>query len=164
MKPAIPALALSCHGAARTRATSDAARHVADQIEIGRRRLKNSDILGLGVVFNELFGVAEECKTPNWDGHGGRGVAEETYRFAYCFLEALPFGTPPPTVGAEPDGHLTFEWHRSPRRTLSVSISPEGDLHYAALLGPRDKDYGTKPFYGEIPMPILDLIARVTAA
>lgn len=160
------ASALICYGVASTRATSDAARHVADQFLRGRRHLQNSVALGFGgnELLNELFAVADECKAPNWDGHGAAPVTEETYCFAYRFLEALPLGTPAPTVGAEPDGHLTLEWHRSARRTLSVSISPEGDVHYAALLGSGDKDYGTKPFFGEVPKAVLDLISRVMAA
>jgi hypothetical protein len=59
---------------------------------------------------------------------------------------------------------LTLEWHSSPRRTLSVSITPEGDLHYAALLGPRKKAYGTEPFFDEVPKAILDLIGQVAPA
>ncbi|OLE55634.1 MAG: hypothetical protein AUI36_16830, partial [Cyanobacteria bacterium 13_1_40CM_2_61_4] len=148
------------------RATSDAARHVADQIETGRRHLQNSVSFGLREksALNELCAVAEECKVPNWDGHGSIPVSQETYRLAYQFLESLPLGIPAPSVGAEPDGHLTLEWHRSLRRTLSVSIGPEGDAHYAALLGLRRKAYGTEPFFDEVPKVIVDLIAQVMAA
>jgi hypothetical protein len=44
-----------------------------------------------------------------------------------------------------------------------VSITPEGDLHYAALIGPN-KAYGTEVFFGEVPAGILDLIRRVYLA
>jgi hypothetical protein len=148
-----------------TRATSDTACLVSGRIESGRWRLQDSFFLGLGWkgVFNELFNVAEECKTPNWDGQGAASVMEETYRLAFRFLEAFPLGVPAPSVGAEPDGHLTLEWYRSPRRTLSVSVDPEGDLHYAALLGPS-KTYGTEPFFGDVPKAIMDLVSRVMTA
>jgi hypothetical protein len=66
------------------------------------------------------------------------------------------------SVGVEPDGHLTVEWYRSPEETLSVSISADGDLHFAALLG-LTKAYGTEPFVSEVPKMISDLIHRVTA-
>ena len=111
----------------------------------------------------ELSLVAEECDAPNWDGYGAAPVAKQTYAHARSFLDALPIGTPVPTVGAEPDGHLTFEWYESPRRLLSVSVSPEGELHYAALIGPA-KAYGTEPFAREAPQAILDLIRRVIAS
>jgi len=127
--------------------------------------MQNSVSFGLGAqaVLNELYAVAEECQAPNWDGHGAAPVTEGTYLLGYRFLEAMPLGVPAPTAGAEPDGHLTMEWHRSPRRTLSVSVSPEGDLHYAALLG-ATKVYGTELFFGEVPKVILDLVTRVMTA
>src|SRR6266511_2268159 len=96
-------------------------------------------------VFEELLKTFEECREANWDGHGAQAVHEETCHLARQFLAALPLSTPLPSIGAEPDGQITVEWYRSPQRTLSVSISPEGELHYAALLG-STKAYGTEPF------------------
>ena len=86
-------------------------------------------------------------------------VSRDAYVIAYKLIESLPFGISPPEVGAEPDGHLTLEWHKHARRTLSVSIDPEGYLHYAALLG-KTKRYGTEPYVGELPGEIIDLIFR----
>ena len=112
-------------------------------------------------MFEELLKTFEECRQPNWDGYGAQSVREETYDLAHQFLAALPLSTSVPSIGAEPDGQITVEWYRSPQRTLSVSISPEGDLHFAALLG-LTKAYGTEPFVGEVPKIISDLIHRVT--
>ncbi len=112
-------------------------------------------------VFEELSQVFEECREPNWDGFSAQPVSDWTYHLAYEFLKVLPLGTPAPSSGAEPDGHVTFEWHRSPHRTLSLSISPKGDLHFSALLGSA-KTYGTEPFIGEVPKFICDLIDQVT--
>jgi hypothetical protein len=148
-----------------TRGASDAARYVAEEFAKGRHQLQNSYSLGLisKGVFDELCSIAEECSSANWDGYEAEPVAQETYQWAYRFLEALPLGSPAPTIGAEPDGHITIEWYRAPQRTLSVSISPEGDLYYAALIG-VSKAYGTEPFFGDVPAVILDLLGRVTAA
>ncbi len=148
-----------------SRATSETASFLAQESEKNRRHLQASVSLGLEAtgVFDELYEVHESCRHANWDGYGAAPVANETYVDAYRLLESLPLGTLPPSIGAEPDGHLTLEWHRSPRRTLSVSVSPDGDLHYAALLG-AGKAYGTEPFFGETPKAILDLIRRVYAA
>jgi len=77
-------------------------------------------------AFEELFKTFEECRQPNWDGYGAQPVSAETYHLAYEFLTALPLGTPIPSIGAEPDSHITVERYRSPRQTLSVSVSPEG--------------------------------------
>lgn len=142
---------------------SNTALFVEELAQEGRRELQKSRALGLRGMgaFDELDQVYTECKESNWDGYGALPVSEATYQLAYQFLEALPLGTPPPSFGAEPDGHLTLEWHRSPQWTLSISVSPEGELHYAALLGIR-KAYGTEPFFGDVPKTIRDLIHRIT--
>jgi hypothetical protein len=152
-------------GAVSTRGASDTARFVAEEAERGRRQLRNSFSFGLEGkgVFHELYSVSDRCLVGDWDGYGAAPLSANVYALACQFLRALPFGIAAPSIGAEPDGHLTFEWYRSPRRLLSVSISPEGDLHYAALLGPN-KAYGTEAFFGDVPRPILDLIHRVQAA
>jgi len=151
------------YGTAPTHGASEEARFIANQSQEDRRRLREAHSLGLGAdrTFEELFVVARECRTPNWDGYGASPIASQTFNHACQLLGALPLGIPAPSVGAEPDGHVTFEWHRSPRWTLSVSISPEGDLHYAALLG-SSKVYGTEPFFGETPSRILELIRQVS--
>ena len=119
--------------------------------------------LDSGKVFEELLKTFEECREANWDGYGAQSVREETYHLAHHFLSVLPLRTPVPSIGAEPDGQITVEWYRSPERTLSVSISPDGDLHYAALLGSA-KTCGREPFTVAVPKVVADLIHRVTAA
>lgn len=106
---------------------------------------------------NELYSTANE---PNWAGHTSDPILATTFTYAHAFLDALPTGTPKPSIGAEPDGHITFEWSDGPYRVLSLSMSPEKVLHYAALLG-VSKRYGTEPFFEEIPPAILSLIAEV---
>ena len=120
-------------------------------------------VLDNGKVFEELLKTFEECRQPNWDGYGAQSVREETYHLAHQFWAALPLSTTVPSIGAEPDGQITVEWYRSPQRTLSVSISPDGELHYAALLGSA-KTFGAEPFTGAVPTVVADLIHRVTAA
>jgi hypothetical protein len=144
-------------------ANSPTALFVDKEAQRGRRLLQESRVLGFRGkgAFDELNQVYAECLEPNWDGYGAMPVSNTTYQLAYEFLDALPLGTPLPSFGAEPDGHLTLEWHHSPSWTLSVSVSPEGELHYAALLGTR-RAYGTEPFFGDAPNVIMDLIQQVT--
>jgi hypothetical protein len=146
-----------------SRGNSEAALFVNNEAQQGHRQLQESRMLGMRGkgAFDELNHIFADCLEPNWDGYGAMPVSEATYRQTYQFLEALPWGTPLPSFGAEPDGHLTLEWYRSPSRTLSISVSPEGELHYAALLGTR-KAYGTEPFFGDPPRIIMDLIQQVT--
>lgn len=114
-------------------------------------------------MLEELFGVSEECEKPDWDGYGALPITLETYKAAYRFIETLPPGIAPFSIGAEPDGHLTLEWYRNPRRVLSISIRSEGDIHFAALLGLSTR-MGTEPFLGEVPEVILDLISKTMYA
>jgi hypothetical protein len=122
--------------------------------------------LGIQRLRDELGRIWEECRQPGWDGEDAAAVAQETLRKGYVFLEALPVGAPPTSVGAEPDGALTFEWHRSRYRTLSVSIGAEEDLRFVALLG-SNRVSGTEPFgnanENKIPTRVLDLIGEVSS-
>lgn len=163
MLEVVPSAAVS-YRSLPSHGTSDTAWFVAEQATRSRGQLQKSFTLGLRGkgTFDELYRVYEECLEPNWDGYGALPITDAAYHLTSEFLEALPLGTPAPSLGAEPDGHLTVEWYRSPRRTLSVSISQDGELHFAALLGSA-KTYGTEPFVGEVPKIISDLINRVMA-
>lgn len=148
-----------------SRGASETARYVSSRTDKGLDYLQNSVVFGMNLKksFVDLRQTFENCHVANWDGYQGEPVAEQTYQFASQLLKALPLGTPAPSVGAEPDGHLTLEWYRSTRRTLSLSVDPEGLLHYAALLG-GSKAYGSEPFIGEVPETVMNLINRVFMA
>ena len=105
---------------------SDEARLVARTTSEQRARLIEPHWVGFASMREDLGAVWDECRLPNWDGFGALPVSHDTLRSAYCFLESLPLDFPPPSIGAEPDGQLTLEWHRSARRTLSISVSDGG--------------------------------------
>jgi hypothetical protein len=113
-------------------------------------------------AYDELDEVFDACRNPHWDAHGAEAVNQETLRNARQFIEALPLGYSLPSVGAEPDGHLTLEWYRATNRLLSVSISPEAMLYWAALVSDEDPR-GSCRFAGEVPETILYWIQRVGA-
>src|SRR2546428_9592392 len=127
------ATALIYYGATSTHATSDAARHVADQIETGRRHLQNSVSFGLGEksVLNELCAVAEECKSSNWDSQGAASVADDTYRVAYRFWEAMPLGTAGSFVGGGTEGHKKLGRGCAPPRPFFVWGRSDRGLVYS---------------------------------
>jgi len=147
-----------------SRGSSATARFVSQQTESGLELLRSSLTFGLSSnkAFDDLSLIYEECREANWDGYHAEPVSTDTYELAKQFLMVLPLGYSAPAIGAEADGHLTMEWYRASRRTLSISISPEGEIHYAALIG-TSKAYGTEPFFGELPEPVLNLINRVMA-
>jgi hypothetical protein len=108
----------------------------------------------------ELLEVFGEASAPDWDGHSARAVSIDAYEMAKKLLRVLPLGTPMPAIGAEPDGQMTLEWYVAPHRTVSVSVSPEGELHYAALFGASSR-YGTDLFYGFPPDGLLELVSTI---
>lgn len=158
----MPASPFLSYGILTSRGASVTAQFVSEQTQQSRRQLQGSFVLGQGgqAAFDQLYLSYQACKETDWDGYGAVPVSENTYILACQLLEALPLGTPLPSFGAEPDGHLTMEWYRSPRYKLSVSVNPTGNLHYAALLG-AGTAYGTEPFWGEAPREIVALIHRV---
>lgn len=149
-------------GSCGTRGYSESATFITEQINRSQKELRKPEFYFslMKKVYPELLDLTLANAKAGWDGFNARPVLSETYYQAIAFLESLPNTISAPSVGAEPDGHITLEWYRSPHRTLSVSIAPGGDLHYAALLG-HVKAYGTEVFFGEAPKVIVDLIRRV---
>lgn len=117
-------------------------------------------ILGHQESLEELHDVWEECQTPDWDGYDALAVEHDTYRRAYALIESLPLGFPRPTIGAEPDGQLTLEWRKTSTRLLSVSVDPDGLLHYAGMFG-ASKRYGTLAFFYTAPQELIQLVQRL---
>ncbi len=144
----------------RLHGESSTARYVAEKMSEHSLSLQMSNSVGIGSVFDELAEVWEECREPNWDGHNAVPISRDALRNAYMFLEALPLGFPRPSLGADPHGQVSVEWYLSSRRVLSVGISEDGQLHYAALIGPN-KTCGTEVFFGDVPEEIINLVRRV---
>jgi hypothetical protein len=144
-------------------AVSREASFLGEQLEKPRLALQTTETFGHAALTDALDELADGCAAPNWDGHGAEPLSTDTIEEARRVIASLPLGTARPEIGIEPDGQITLEWYRSPRFVLSISISPQAELHYAALLGPTRR-YGTEPFFGELPPAILDLISTVTAA
>ena len=146
-----------------TRGNSVTAQYLDTTSQEKRQYFRQSAALTKQSAYDELVNVWEECKTANWDGYNAFPVQEQTFNKTYSLIEALPLGFPLPSVGAEPDGHLTLEWYVRPQRTFSISISPEGILYYAGLFDDSDPR-GVEVFWGRVPQTILELIQRVFIA
>ena len=112
-------------------------------------------------IKSNLQSLAKGCAIEGWDGYDAQPISSETYQLALRVTSSLPASLPSPSIGAEPDGHITLEWHRNSHRTLSVSISPEGYLHFAAILGAGSNQYGTEIFWDSVPKTILELIYNI---
>src|SRR5437868_2072164 len=104
----------------------------ADLIDAAARKPREEfrhSVLGHQEAFEELAEVYKECRNPGWDGYGAKAVEQETLRGTYLLIESLPLGFPRPSISAQPDGQLTLEWYRTPTRTLSLSVDPDGFIH-----------------------------------
>ncbi len=115
------------------------------------------------MTMDELTSVYNKCRTPNWDGYEAFPVELPTLDTVRRVLSSIPPDIPRPSIGAEPDGALTLEWYAEPRRVLSVSVTSDGKLHYAALIG-QDCISGTELFGAEFPKTFVQLITRVYPA
>lgn len=87
-------------------------------------------------------------------------ITFEEYRAAEAFLAALPPSAPLPEVTVHPDGEIAFEWHRNPRRVLTVSVASDGSLAFAALFG-VNTTYGRELFSGSVPRTIAHCLDRL---
>lgn len=130
---------------------------VLDSVARKQRLELRDSTLGHQETLEELSEVWYECREANWDGYQALPVEQETFHGAYTLIESLPLGFPRPSIGAEPDGHLTLEWYKSPRRCVSVSVAPDGLLHYAGLYG-ANKRYGTLAFFSSVPNELIQLV------
>jgi hypothetical protein len=145
-----------------TPATSEDAQ-VVWTAEVGlKRQLREtpSRVFNDNKMMEELSGIAHECAIPGWDGYSAKAAHPDTIALALNFIQSLPLDVTMPSASAEPDGHISLEWHRSVRWTFSISISPDGYLHYSALLG-ASTVHGCEPFFGDVPASILNLIYRI---
>lgn len=149
--------------------TSQSARHgfstAAGQIksisEGQGKRFREAQTFSQGSILEELWDVWETCKEKNWDGYDALPVPQECYQYAAQLIQTLGYGFPKPSFGAEPDGELTIEWYKNPYRTISISVTKDGYLHYSALFGPKVFQNGTEEFNGELPVKIRELIQQV---
>lgn len=112
---------------------------------------------------SELDSLMLDCGQAGWDGYGAEPVTLDAIHAAERFIRCLPAGVPPPEVSADRDGCVTFEWKKSARRTLLVSVRPGYAVDYAALIG-TEKAYGDAPLFDELPERLLSLIRSVVAA
>lgn len=108
----------------------------------------------------ELENVCSEASEPNWDGYGAPPVSYLTYSVAKAFLETLPHIPIDPDIAIDPDGEVSFAWHKAPRQLFTVSVGRTGRLSYAGIFGDVNT-YGTEYFNDQVPSPITTGLARL---
>lgn len=101
-----------------------------------------------------------ECREENWDGQGASAVDAQSYLAARRFIQSLPHGIPDPTLSADRDGCVTFEWYVSPHKLALISVHPNYRLDYATCVGTA-RTYGTEPFFGVLPNAVVEMVQRL---
>ena len=109
---------------------------------------------------DQLIDIAVEAGQDGWDGEGSSAVGRDTLMIVKKLVEALPPAYRTPVITAESDGHIDLEWCVHPRRILNVSVSPNGMLHWAALIGEEDPR-GSCRFFEDPPRTLIYWIGRV---
>lgn len=110
----------------------------------------------------QLENVFLACRFKDWDGYGAEAISLDAYQAAKRFVGTLPAGIPQPSLSADPDGCVTFEWRSAPRKLALVSVRPDFQLDFAAIFGTA-RVYGSEPFFDQFPDEIENLVRRVFA-
>ena len=102
-----------------------------------------------------------KLRCPNWDGHGALPVNERAKALAADLVATLPRLRSQPEVVVDPDGSIGFDWQKAADQILSLSLSGEGMLAYAALQG-RNRSRGTLEFSpGHLPKIVSEFIELI---
>lgn len=128
--------------------------------ELFDHALDRRSSVALGQGLWDLDHACFEAIESNWDGYGALPVQPNAYPYAEMLLRSLPFTTPKPDIGIDPDGEISFTWYRGPRNVFSISIGGAGRLSYAGFFG-ASSVHGTEYLVDKIPEMVEDNLARL---
>jgi hypothetical protein len=145
-----------------THAVSESASSMMRKIEDAYRSLLETS---LGVAYRvgrqRVVAAGAVATEEGWDGYSARPVDPGAMQYAFRLLSHLPVDMPAPEASVDPDGEVSLEWYRGPRKTFSVSVSATGRLSYAGLFA-QSSVHGTEAYFeDELPSEIRLGIRRV---
>lgn len=88
----------------------------------------------------EVESVYNECALVEWKGCGEDPIKCSNYQDALKFVDLIPKGIPTPEVCADTNGCISFEWYKSPYKSLCITASRDA-VCYAYYIG-EDEEYG----------------------
>jgi hypothetical protein len=146
----------------RPRSTSEVGSQIQRAIDDVSAHLRSSVTYGgpWNTSVAQLVQLREDTSSPNWDGYNAPALSGDVFFYALKFVQTIPFDFPQPEIGASAAGDITFEWAQSPRRIVSVGVSPNGEVHYASLNGAK-RSFGSYPFDGTFDPQLRSLIVSV---
>jgi hypothetical protein len=121
--------------------------HASEPISLGWKRQ----------LHDQAMEIRDECSVTGWDGYGAAAIPRESVIETMHLIHQLPDSVKPPYLVPSPGGYVSFEWHDSEKRGLSVS--PKNDLLvWASVLGVDDTRYGRSPTRKGWPQAVLDIL------
>ena len=114
-------------------------------------------------LLDQLDEVCGRAKHPNWDRDGAAEVALSTYLQATRFIAILPAGLQAPSIEADVDGFIEFEWYND-GRSFSVLVSASPVVLYAAYYNAHDRGSGRIVMHDKLPKHVISFIERVYAS
>jgi hypothetical protein len=108
-------------------------------------------------VISDILTVSAECQDdPVVE------VSSVAVERAIDFIRALPDDVPLPSVAADPDGSIAFDWITTRTRVFSLSVADSERLAFAWLDG-TDRGHGVAAFQSaEVPARVIEGIRSVT--
>jgi len=128
-----------------------------------RASLNDSRSIGVQALLDDLNLLAVDCGEEDWNGYGAKALSPRSLAYAEMFIRGLGMNSRDVSLGATAKGWVTFQWGLRPKWTLSIVITDDGWIHWAALFG-SVREHGTRPFLGAIPKNIAELIQRACIA
>jgi len=122
-----------------------------------------NSISGDGRVYEarlSLLKTFQEHSTPDWDGYGARAASFAAFEKAWQLIQELPKHEPIPEFIVHPDGEIAFEWTGNRESVLTITLSDDVWLKWAALIG-GERVYGRIPFSGALPARIRRLVSAI---
>ena len=101
--------------------------------------------------------VLADCAAPGWSGERSDPIGPEAANAAAKLIDQLPSDILDPSVGAIPEGLVTFEWYRSPKRVVLVVPTANNSVDYSIRRG-SELLHGSAPFFGKLPETVLSQI------
>jgi hypothetical protein len=108
-------------------------------------------------LYDLAMEIGEEYSESGWDGYNADPITSDavirTLRLIYQLSEMIQ----PPNLIPSSGGYISFEWHDSERRV--VSVSPKAELMvWAAVLADDDTQYGKSPIRKGWPSGVLNIL------
>lgn len=163
MKAIWPMTATLACTAAPALGFSAESRYVSGRLEELRERLCESRAIGVQATLDDLDALAEECGVRDWNGQDAEPVSDASLAHCRRLIRVLGARASQASLGANSRGWVTMQWGPSAHWTLSLAMTDDGWIHWAAMFG-SVREYGTAPFLGSVPKSLADLIQSASIA